>query len=407
MMKTILRYTKRFFLTLLGLILILIGLSAGSNLFLPRQSQNPEQLISADKLRLMEAIHLRQSIGNQLWQGFAEIDVPILLYNEAYAFLIRYDNPPDGWHRVPSGVGFGGTWEVVSDDLFDGEPYYRQAISADVITDAFIVAIGERYVVSFPTYEWFHISLWNQLREDLPPVIDAIFPYRIATHFLINRSDGYIATLEHETFHALQAIHAPERFISAEELNWQYDAAYPWENEQCVDAWQTELDLLYNAVTDDDPQATQAFIAWRQERRDICQLTPDLIRFEQAREWVEGSAKYVELQVWRQGATSPNYTPLDGLTAFSSYNEHQTIWNRELDQLRRMADATGDGRFYYTGFTQAVLLDRYVSDWQTQLLDDGMSFDTLLPRWNILSGSREALLPRSVRFTYFSSEEAH
>ncbi len=43
-----------------------------------------------------------------------------------------------------------------------------------------------------------------------------------------------------------------------------------------------------------------------------------------------------------------------------------------------MADASGDGRFYYTGFAQAVLLDRYAPDWQSQIFEDDVSFDTLL-----------------------------
>lgn len=377
-MKTVLKYIGRLLLSLLVFAGLLIVLSATINLFLPHQSQQVERLSEADKLRLMEAIHLRETIGNDIWQGFGDMDTPILIYNEAYAFLVGYDEPPNGWQRVPSGERFGGAWEVVPGDQFNGEPYYRQAIDENVVTDAFIVSIGDRYVASFPTYEWLHITMWNQIRADLPPLIDAIFPYRIATYFLVNRSDGYIAALEHETFHAFQATQTPNRFANAEEINWQYDDDYPWDDETCSDGWQTELDLLYEAVAQDDPQYTEDFIEWRQERRQICQLTPDLIRYEQAREWVEGIAKYVELQVWLQGATSLNYMPLEDIDTFNSYNAHQTIWNRELDQLRRMADASGDGRFYYTGFAQAILLDRYFPDWQLRIFEDDTWLDALL-----------------------------
>jgi len=46
-------------------------------------------------------------------------------------------------------------------------------------------------------------------------------------------------------------------------------------------------------------------------------------------------------------------------------------------QLRR-AGATGDGRFYYSGFAQAVLFDRLAPDWKERLFDEGVWLEDLL-----------------------------
>jgi hypothetical protein len=43
-----------------------------------------------------------------------------------------------------------------------------------------------------------------------------------------------------------------------------------------------------------------------------------------------------------------------------------------------MAGDEGDGRFYYSGFAQAVLLDRLAPGWKAQLFDEGAWLEELL-----------------------------
>ena len=52
---------------------------------------------------------------------------------------------------------------------------------------------------------------------------------------------------------------------------------------------------------------------------------------------------------------------------FRNYRKFDSRWKRELDQMVRMADDEGDGRFYYSGMAQAYLLDRFLPDWKAQL----------------------------------------
>jgi len=43
-----------------------------------------------------------------------------------------------------------------------------------------------------------------------------------------------------------------------------------------------------------------------------------------------------------------------------------------------MAADWGDGRFYYSGMAQAVLLDRLMPGWKDQALEDGVFLEDLL-----------------------------
>jgi hypothetical protein len=131
--------------SLVGLCILLIVISVISNLGLPQSSLVVQNLTQADKIRLTEAQHLRQSVGDQVWPGWGQADIPIIMYNESYAFLVGSPEPSPGWIKVPSGDKRGGPWEIVPDDAFNSEPYYRQALPGPEITpEAFTVQVGNR-----------------------------------------------------------------------------------------------------------------------------------------------------------------------------------------------------------------------------------------------------------------------
>ena len=104
--------------SLLGMCLLLTIGFLFVNLGLPEHSPSIEKLGEADKIRLAEYIHLREGLGDSVFPGWGDADIPAILYNEEYVFLIGYKTPPDGWIKVPAGIRRGGGWELVSDDLF-------------------------------------------------------------------------------------------------------------------------------------------------------------------------------------------------------------------------------------------------------------------------------------------------
>ncbi len=377
-------------LGLVGLCVSAILFTAIINVFIPQTTENPNRLSAVDIARVLEADHLRQQLGEQVFPGFQSQDIPDLLFNEQNAFLLGMSDPSTGWVKVPQGSQRGGEWQLMPAlEEYPQETYYRTGYDRkdpSQSPDAFTMLIGESYVTSVPSAEWFRLGLMNQFRNDLPPFLKPIFPYSLVASIFFPNSDTFLSMIQHESFHAFQAQWAPERFEQAEWDKIRLDEQYPWHDQAGIDAWQSELDLLTAALKAEDQesleQLTQKFLDQRIQRREIMQLSTALIRFENQREWVEGMARYAELETWRLAANDSTYQPLTDMNLdekFRQYNTFEERWRRELDQISRMAENVGDGRFYYTGMAQAYLLDQLDPSWKTKLAaDPSLNLEDLL-----------------------------
>ena len=97
--------------------------------------------------------------------------------------------------------------------------------------------------------------------------------------------------------------------------------------------------------------------------------------------WLEGLARYCELESWKLAANTANYQPVpqvDLLTDFNDYRKFDQRWQREIDQLRRSVNEPGEERFYYTGMAQAFLLDQLLPDWKERAMQPGVWLEDLL-----------------------------
>ncbi len=358
-------------------------ISAWSNRGLPEHSAVVERLSALEKGRLAEVIQLRRTLGGKVWPGWDTLDIPILLYNEEYAFLVGLPDPAPGWINVSTGVAQGAGWEIVPDDTFDGQPYYRQPIAGLAETpQAFTVRVADRWVASMTTKEWTEIKLRGYIQADLPPLIAKIFPYSVFLSAF--NSDWYMCAVLHESMHAYQGTVARERLEQAEK-SMEAAKSYPWENDALQEDWQTELDLLVRALrAESDQEARElaaSFLNQREARRTRHALSPALVDFERQREWEEGLAKYIELEIWRQASKTEDYAPLAALAEdpdFKNYTTFDQRWQQEVSQLARMARGEEDERFYYTGMAQAVLLDRLAPGWKETVMVEGVFLEDLL-----------------------------
>lgn len=374
------------FAGILLLCLVLTGISVLINRNLLKESAEVATLSDLEKARLSEFFQVRQAVGGKVWPGWDTAVIPTIVYNEAYAFLLGYPEPPAGWVQVPQNSQKGTAWQLVPNDLFNGEPYYRQLLPANGDTpQAFTVRVGAQWVASMTTMEWMEISLADQFRRDLPSFLAPVIPYGLLNKLFIRGSEGYISLLAHESFHAYQGSVAPEKLGAAENAAPSGESGYPWDDASFQAAWQTELDILAEAVQADSDEAmaelARQFLAQRAQRREAAGLSDELLRYEQQREWVEGLARYVELELWQQAALDDTYTPVDALQVdgdFAGYNTFDKRWNQEVGQIGRMADDVGDGRFYYSGMAQAVILDHLLPGWKDQVWDANVFLDDLL-----------------------------
>lgn len=371
-------------LSLTALCLGLLLLSALSNFGLPQVSASPETLNEAELTRQSELFHLRRAVGDNVWSGWDAADLPAITYNEGYAFLLGYaGQPPAGWLKVPVGVQRGKDWQILPGKTFDGQVLYVQPLPPGLYPENFAVRVGERWVSSLQTREWMEIQLAQTVRADLPGFLRPVFPYRLFISLLLGSDDKYISAAAHESFHAWQGFAAPHKF-SAAETAARLDERYPWDDESLAQDWQAELQRLADMLRGENPAALPAqvrrFLELRAARRQSAGLSPELITYEQQREWLEGLARYAELEIWRQGGL-PGYEPLPSTVSLSNFNRYQgfaTRWRQELDQMPRMYNDEGDGRFYYSGMAQAYLLDLLLPGWKERAFDDGVWLETLL-----------------------------
>jgi hypothetical protein len=197
-------------------------------------------------------------------------------------------------------------------------------------------------------------------------------------------TETYIGTLLHEAFHAYQGAAANGRLEQAEK-SMGLAGRYPWDNQELEDAWKEELNQLYQAaISVTDEQAAQRaarFLGMRDQRREKGALPAELVDLERQREWEEGLAKYAELEIQRQAALTKGYRPLPALEFDPDFNSYKTrvgYWNNQLSEVKRMGNRAEDTRFYYSGFAQAVLLDKLAPGWKNQAFQPGVWLEDLL-----------------------------
>jgi hypothetical protein len=368
-------------LVVIGFLLLVVVASALSNLGLPQHSTTLDHLSDLDKARLSEVRHLRTALGDSTWPGWSEVDIPLIIYNEQYAFLLGYPHPPAGWMKVPTLEQRGGPWEVVPADTFEGQLYYRTPLTDPQKTpQSFIVKVGDRWVATFMTREYSQVAFYRDLRQSLPPFISNIVPVRLVWALLMGKTDSYIAALEHESFHAFEAIQATDRLNASEEM-YSVMESYPFD--AMVTPWKQEMDVVLRAVqASTDVEArdlARQFLQLRVARR--AGLTSDQVRLEQLREWEEGLAKYAELEISRLAEADNSYLPVVAMSQdkeFKGYAGQQKFWSEQLKEAANTQGRSGDARFYYSGNALAVLLDRLMPGWKSRAVPGGENLDDLL-----------------------------
>lgn len=349
---------------LLALCFLAAGLSALSNLTMPDGTESTDRLSSLDKARLAETLNLKQELGETVWPGWGAAEVPVLIWNRDYSYLVGFEEAPSGWSEV-------------TNDEFQGQPYFSRPTDEH---ENFAVRIGDRWVASMATKLETDLFVREMIKDALPLPFKQIVPYRL----LIQPSEVQMSGVLHESFHVFQVQEAQARFDDAERAYVVADS-YWSADEAMREAWQKEIKLLEQALAAASDREAAAFadqfLGQRSARRSEGDLSLELVNFERRFEWLEGLAKYVELEIWRQAANDASYTFVPEMANDPDFREYGTFdsrWTQEIDQMNRQASREGDTRFYYTGMAQAKLLDRLLPNWKGQIMDDDVWLEDLL-----------------------------
>lgn len=372
---------KWFFIFLIGLLLI----SGLYNLTLPDSSLVTKKLTTSQKAYLAEYMHLQNQLTKDVWPGFGDVQIPVIVYNEEYAFLIGLEEPEAGWHKMPSMEHRGGPWEKVSNDRFLDMYYYRQPLpDKNKTPENFTAKVGDKWVSTMQTREYAEVAFYSGFRNKLPPVINWVFPYKIFWNLIMGNADTYVSGLIHEAFHAYQGISTYDKFKQAESIA-RLSSEYPWESPKNKMGWSQEADLLLLAYNSESyaslNQYISKFLKHREQRRVSANISPQLIEYERKREWLEGLAKYVELKTGIIASESTQYESFPQIKELSDFKHYQNSTNylkQQIDEVSRAASRSGESRFYYLGMLQAMLLDRIAPEWEKKIFKENIYLEDLL-----------------------------
>lgn len=322
-----------------------IGTNTGQGQQSIKKGEDLTILSPEDKAQLIETLRLKKLFGSSIWPGFGEAEIPLIQYNERYAFLIGHPGPSPPWTAIDS-------------DLFQGNLYYSREVAE---SQAFAVLVGDLWAGSLDTIGHMSRSMKEQLQEKIPP--EKLTPAMLK---MMEISPAYhIVALLHEAFHAFQAIQDQKRFCQTQKL-YAFEKFYPFDDEAFKSAWNEEGALLALALREQNEtkrlEAIERFLAVRAKRRSASSLSAELITFERELEWLEGLAKYVELQFAIKGSSMQE----------AESKGYRVVRNRlQADfsyRMMNLGDLHGDLRFYLSGAAQAMILDKVSPVWKQNIM---------------------------------------
>jgi hypothetical protein len=383
--KTMFRLFLKTVMWLLFIVFSVIIILVITNIALPKQSKYENHLDSIQKIYIAEYQNLQRKIGESVWPRWGAKNTPVIVYNEYYIFLISYDNPPKGWIKVPQNIQLGIDWEVVDNDIFFGETYYRQKISnINIVPQNFTVKVGDKWVGSLQTYEYSAVAFYNGFKKELPSILKPIFPYRFFWKMIMGTPEDYISALSHEAFHAFQGENNENKFNNAEFSNAQTDL-YPWNNQSNIEGWKDEAKFLMLAYETSNDSLSRLylnnFLKARDNRRRLAEISDKEALYEKQREWLEGTAKYSELKIGINAALSNDYSPFSSvinLKNFYNYEKRNDFFYKQLAEVSRNIERQDENKFYYSGLIQSLILDRFDKSWKSKALEDDIYLEDLI-----------------------------
>ncbi len=352
---------KNSILIILGLIvlgLVIIALENLREAHSRNRKYEAKTLSKTEKGLIDEAMWLKSVRGNQVWPKLSETNIPVILFNDRYEFLVGMDNPPSAWTQVEN-------------NTINGSIYYRKPVSNP---QAFAVLVGDKWAGSLGTPNRMNREYYLGIRSKLPPVIAQLFPYQYATV----TPDMHVVGILHEVFHAFQATESPDHFSNANE-SYAAEKDYPYSDNNLNTLWNMEGYYLWKALEEEQPDSVRAnvkkFLAIRQDRRIQGKLSNPQINFERETEWLEGLAKYSEYRFYELAAVRRNKPIL------VHYRKTIPQQIHDFSTLKsKLGNKHSDYRFYISGMAQAKILDKLIPDWKTTAFDDTTSLENLLQK---------------------------
>lgn len=324
-----------------------------------RKSERKDQVIFD---RIEYIYNLKKLIDENIWKDFFDkkFDLPLVYYTDSACYIA---NPTEKFVRLynPNLIVENRELKIYKTHLLDSIPFHlaTEILFGDSTADY-------NYKSPFMNCSSFEIT-----RKTIPG---------------INSTEQWTTMVIHEYFHGFQYKHQTylDYFekdvanIAEDSLRHIYKS-----NTWFKDSVDKENDILLSAINSNDQseifKLIDSFFQLRAQRRERTKqlLNFDIKTIEEAYETMEGTARYVEYNLYQRFATKePDYKLAKSDTSYHSY-EYFRNFKIENDQWLYLTSKTS--YFYATGFNLARLLDKLKIEYKSRLFSEsGLSLEQLL-----------------------------
>ena len=312
--------------------------------------------------RIEYIYNLKSFIDIEIWKGFADskFDLPFIYYTGTSCYIT---NPTSKFIHLfkPNEISEKKDLKVYKTPLIDSIPFHVSTgiILGDSSTD---------YNYRFP---FMHASSFEITRNTIQDV---------------NSTELWATMIIHEYFHGFQYKHPAylEYFeknvvsIREDSLKKIYKS-----NSWFKEGIDKENDILISAVHSTDYNEIKllinTFFLQRERRRLLTtqKLHFDIKTTEEAYETMEGTARYVEYNLYRSFVV---LHPDDKLAkSDSSYHSGDSFKNYKIEKDKWLYLTSKTSYFYATGFNLARLLDKLKIEYKSRLFNEpGLSLEQIL-----------------------------
>lgn len=344
---------------------VMIRTAISFTLILLFSTSGISQTLLVDPMLLKEIETVRSVItnpDNPLWPDWNMKQIPIMIYLPGQQeILINHPNPPEGFLPYEGPLDLKGMKILYRNGQtlikWDGQNTSTDVYGTETLVLADVLSNQKQWMRGWaadqrPTEEKLIDLPYEKLRVD---------PYE------------QLAMVAHEAFHVFQSDNLSEK--AADE---RLVRVYPCLSVKNNVLFALEGDALYDCINAksavDFRKAVVRWFAIRKERRSY--LSSDAIKYENGNEFIEGTAKYIELALmgalqgrqpdpillWEQG-----FRGFDDLGWFREKRLNEMLGNMH-GEVNVNNDPYGTspvrGRLYFSGMAIAAILDRIDPNWK-------------------------------------------